>query len=78
MEYIATFYTHSGAIKYTRHLRGLKIKAESRPVPRALSSNCGVAVQFTFAGDVSLYISEDMEKLFKITPGGYKLIYEND
>lgn len=78
MDYIATFYTHSGAVKYTMYLHELKIKAESRPVPRELSSNCGVAVQFTFDGDVSLHISEDMEKLFKITPGGYRLIYEND
>ncbi len=77
MEYIATFYTHSGAIKYRRHLRGKKIDVELMPVPRELSSNCGIAASFTLTQDINSYISDDMEKLFKITTNGYQLLYEN-
>ncbi|HHY09723.1 MAG TPA: DUF3343 domain-containing protein [Firmicutes bacterium] len=77
MEYIATFYTHSGAIKYRRHLKSKKIDVELMPVPRQLSSNCGIAASFTLTEDINFYISEDMEKLFKITPNGYELLYKN-
>jgi|LSQX01.1.fsa_nt_gb hypothetical protein len=78
MEYIATFYTQSGAIKYQRYLRREGVDVELRPVPRELSSDCGIAACFSPPGDVRQYISEDMEKIFKICAGEYTLIYENE
>ncbi|HHY16256.1 MAG TPA: DUF3343 domain-containing protein [Firmicutes bacterium] len=78
MEYIATFYTQSGAIKYQRYLQKENIPVELLPVPRQISSNCGIGARFTLTGDVADYISEDLEKLFEITPQGYGLIYANE
>jgi len=46
MEYIATFFTHSGAVKYKKYMQKLGIQAELMPVPRRLSSDCGIAARF--------------------------------
>lgn len=43
MDYIATFFTHSGAVKYRRYMGRLGVEAELLPVPRRLSSDCGIA-----------------------------------
>ena len=78
IEYIATFFTHSGAVKYQRYMQREKINIELQPVPRQVSSNCGIGARFTFNGDIKQYISEDTEKLSQVTADGYKLLYEND
>jgi hypothetical protein len=77
MEYLATFFTHSGAIKYQRFLRGKSVQAEALPVPRKFSSNCGIGVRFATEKDVRQYISEDMEKLYLFDSCEGRLIYEN-
>jgi hypothetical protein len=75
MEYVATFYTHSGAIKYNRYLRSRGINSEVMPVPRKFSSNCGIGVKFATEEPIKTLISEDMEKLFRIEDGKDELIY---
>ncbi len=47
MEYIGTFFTHSGAIKYSRFLNKLNINNQTMPVPRKISSNCGIGLNLT-------------------------------
>ncbi len=76
MEYLATFFTHSGAIKYQRHMRGLKVNAELMPVPRKVSSNCGIAARFVFDGDIKTVISDDIEQVLTIKDREYILIYK--
>lgn len=78
MKYIATFYTHSGALKYQRHLQSADIVIELRPVPRQLSSSCGLAGEFFFSGEINSMISEDIEKLYQVTEQGYVLLYTNE
>ncbi|KDR96354.1 Protein of unknown function [Peptoclostridium litorale DSM 5388] len=79
VEYVAVFFTHSGAIKYDKFLNGENIHSELMPVPRKLSSNCGIGVKFSYEGDVSTLLCDDIEKLFKSTlPKEYSLVYEND
>ena len=78
MNYLATFYTHSGAVKYQRYMRKEGIPVELLPVPRQVSSNCGIAAKFTMDQDITKYIGEDMEKLFKVTDDGYILIYNDE
>ncbi len=51
--------------------------AELMPVPRKLSSSCGISAKFEYSGDIRSMISEDIEKLFEITGSEYKLIYKN-
>mgnify|MGYP000915928629 CR=1 FL=1 len=77
MEYIATFYTHFGAIKYSKYLSGKNIPSETMPVPRKLSSSCGICVKFKTDVNISSIISEDMEKVFAINDSDIKQIYEN-
>ena len=46
MTYIATFYSHFGAIRFKRLCRDAGIPAELMPVPRNLSSSCGTCVRY--------------------------------
>jgi len=76
MEYIATFYTHSGALKFQRYMRQKGIEIELMPVPRRFSSNCGIGAKFKVEGDIRPFISEDIEKLYKITDTDEILVYK--
>lgn len=78
MEYMATFYTHFGAVKYHRYLQNLGVRAETMPVPRKYSSNCGIGVRFGTAQDIKTLISEDIEKLFLLQDGEGRLIYQDE
>lgn len=75
MEYVATFFTHSGAMKYKRHMEKNGIKIELMPVPRKLSSDCGIGARVVLEGDIRQYISEDIHRLFIMEDGKERLIY---
>lgn len=78
-EYIAIFFTHSGAIKFNKKLKSNNIECELMPVPRKLSSNCGIGAKFKFDRDIIDIINNDIEKIFIIDNREYKLVYdEND
>ncbi|WP_040212821.1 DUF3343 domain-containing protein [Clostridium polynesiense] len=76
MEYIATFFTHSGAIKFSRFLTKNNIDNETSPVPRKLSSSCGIGVTFYYQGNTEDIHSDDMEKLFSKVNNDYLLVKE--
>lgn len=76
MEYLALHFTQSGAIKFYTMLKNKKLSAEMMPVPRALSSSCGIAVKMCYNGDIRSIISEDVDKLYEIRGGDYCLLYE--
>lgn len=78
MEYIATFHTHLGAVRYYKYLQGRGIRSEMIPVPRKYSSDCGIAVKFTTEEDVKSLISEDTDKIYLINQGEDRLIYKNE
>ncbi|MFD3158002.1 DUF3343 domain-containing protein [Haloimpatiens sp. FM7330] len=78
MNYMALFYTHSGAIKYDRFIKSNGYPCELMPVPRKLSSNCGIGAKFSFDGNIKDIVSEDIEKIFTVENKNYKLIFEND
>jgi hypothetical protein len=77
MQYLATFFTHCGAMKYQNHLKSQNLTEELMPVPRKLSSSCGVAVRFEYSGDIRTMISEDIDSLYIIEDKNYKLAYKN-
>lgn len=77
MQYLASFFTHCGAVKYQNHLKKQNIPVILMPVPRKLSSSCGISAKFEYNGDISSMISEDIENLFEIVGSEYKLIYKN-
>lgn len=77
MQYIALFFTHSGAIKYGNLLNKNLIKNQTMPSPRKISSNCGVSVKFEYEGNIQDIITTDIEKLFIVEDiNSYKMVYE--
>jgi len=75
-EYIAVLFTHSDAIKLSRECQKRNIKYKLMPVPRKLSSNCGVCVNFHYEEDIQDLIFSGIEKIFHIEDGNYILVYE--
>lgn len=78
MNYLATFFTHSGTIKFKRNLIKKNIENEALPVPRQLSSNCGIGVKFLINENIEEVYNDDIEKIFKIEKEGYKLYKDFD
>jgi len=70
MEYLATFYTHYGAMRFHKYCRKGGLSAKMTPVPRELSASCGVCVRFenTFAPNKEEH--EDMECCYTVTSDG--------
>ncbi len=48
------------------------------PVPRRLSSNCGIGVRFKTDQDINNMITEDIEKIFKMDYGSHVEVYNCD
>lgn len=74
--YIAVLFTHSDAIKLSRECKKRNIKHKLMPVPRKLSSNCGVCVNFHYEKNIEDLIFSGVEKIFCVEDGEYILIYE--
>ena len=61
MNYIATFFTHYGAMRFNKYCAKEGISAKMSPVPRELSASCGVCVFFDADGAPQPKDHEDME-----------------
>ncbi len=77
MSYIATFHTHLSAMLTSRALSGAGIENRLIPVPRALSSSCGTALEYDSAPCLEL-MDVDTERVYKANGDGYVLIFENE
>lgn len=76
-QYIATFFSHFGAVRF-QHLcveRGWQ--AQLRPVPRSLSSSCGTCVVFQDAAleDAESLQTPELEQLVLQCGDGYEVVY---
>ncbi|MDF2672499.1 MAG: hypothetical protein K0R09_764 [Clostridiales bacterium] len=78
MDYTATFYTHSGAIKFERFMKRKNIQVTLMPVPRKFSSNCGIAAKLKYDGDIRDIIITDIEKIFAIEEEKSRLVYDSE
>ena len=78
MQYFITFFTHSGAIKFSRMLNKKNILNETSPVPRKLSSNCGIGVSLNYDEDIEELYIEDMERIYRKTDDNYSLYKDFD
>lgn len=74
--YIATFFSHFGAVRFGRQLRQLGINHTLMPVPRRVSSSCGTCVRFQ-AAEVPEVETDDLERLFRQTGDSYEEIFSN-
>nr|WP_294661384.1 DUF3343 domain-containing protein [uncultured Blautia sp.] len=77
MKYIATFYSHYGAIQYRKNCEKMDLEAAVMPVPRDLSSSCGTCVRFEAEGKFPER-NEEVEQIVQIEDSGYVCIYHAD
>lgn len=76
MKYIATFFSHFGAIRFEKNCKNKNISAKLMPVPRTLSSSCGTCVSYESnsynpLGD----ISDEIEQIVEVSEDGYREHY---
>lgn len=76
MNYIATFFSHFGAIRFKKMCDQNHHKARIMPVPRDLSSSCGTCVRYSadtfYPGEVD---SEELEQIVEVNDSGYEVKY---
>lgn len=76
MTFIATFYSHFGAIRFKKHCQAHQIPVQIMPVPRDLSSSCGTCARYEAASAcVDLEHAEEIEQVVEVVQQGYKLHY---
>lgn len=75
IEYIATFYSHYGAICFRKSCQSMGLEAAVMPVPRNLSSSCGTCVRFHSPEKSFPQINEELEQIVQVTPEGYQPVY---
>lgn len=79
MSYVATFYTHFGAMTFKRRLNTLGDEtAELISAPRQVSVSCGTAVSFCMPFDERTMPDEDTEAIYLVKNDSYERIYHND
>ena len=72
MTYIATFYSHFGAIRFKKLCATQGWNARVMPVPRDLSSSCGTCVRYDgTALCPSDEMPEEVEQIVQVTDTGY-------
>ena len=76
MRFIATVYSHYGAIRYKKACEQIGLSARLGPVPRALSSSCGTCVIIDASSPDQLPpFPEEIEQVAEETPTGYARYY---
>ena len=74
-QYIATFFSHFGAVRFQRLCAERGYEAQLAPVPRRLSSSCGTCVLFKTAelneGKLQPLLTPELEQLV-LDENGYQ------
>lgn len=74
MNFIATFYTHFGALSFKKRLEHLGDAPVLQPVPRALSASCGTCVRFELPFEETM-ADEDVEGVYQVDGEQYRCLY---
>lgn len=77
-EYIATFYSHYGAVCFKNNCQSLGLEAVIMPVPRNLSSSCGTCVKFQSRENLFPEINEELEQIAAVSQDGYRIVYSSE
>ena len=79
MRYIATFYSHFGAIRFKNEAHSSVTSIELMPVPRHLSSSCGTCARFEAPDDYTYQCDEsgEVEQVVRETDNGFEQIYSS-
>ena len=75
--FVATFHTHAGALKFERKLVALNEPCKLMPVPRKISSSCGICAKFEYENFKSL-VFEDMDAIYLVIRQEYQRVWENE
>jgi hypothetical protein len=74
--YIATFFSHFGAIRFNKQLKEQGLHGKLMPVPRRVSSSCGTCVKFEAESDTAVH-SDDLEQLFLVSGEELTMLHSN-
>jgi len=74
---LVTFFTQAGAIRFEKELKTSGIEGKLKPVPRVLSSSCGLCVEAPLESLEDFDI-EDVECCYAVTFDGYELLFRNE
>ena len=72
--YIATFFSHFGAMVFKKKCDGEGYPAVIMPVPRSLSSSCGTCVRFEAEGEFPEK-NEETEQIVRVEKDEYICIF---
>jgi hypothetical protein len=79
MKYTIVFHTQSGALKFDSKMRKLKIPCSLQPVPRKLSSSCGICAKLTYNENPESLNEPEIECIYKeVSTNQFELIISNE
>lgn len=79
MNYTVVFFTHSGAIKFEKRMNKLNIPCTLQPVPRKISSSCGICAKVCYENIIDDLIEDEIHSIYKdIAKNQYEMIYESE
>lgn len=80
MKYIATFYSHFGAMRFKKEPPQGVHNVVLMPVPRDLSTSCGTSA--IFEADCGFTFSNDpqgeIDQIVKVLDCGYEVVYDSN
>lgn len=74
---VASFYSHIGAVRFSRDLKGRGIECTLKPVPRSISSSCGTCAQFE-SDEPLACISGDVDGIYALENGSYTSLWQRE
>lgn len=77
-QYIATFHTHLSAQRSHRALTNAGINAKLAPVPREVSSSCGICMRYESEDSCEQLMDTDLEGIYQISEEGYNKVIERE
>ena len=77
MIYIATFFSHYGAMHCKKLCDGAGLPAKMMPVPRKLSSSCGTCVRVEAQDAEQIPRTEESEQIALEEENGYRILWSN-
>ena len=72
---IATFYSHYGAMRCKKLCDEAGLPARMMPVPRMLSSSCGICVRIETEDAERIPRTEESEQIAMQEAGGYRILW---
>ena len=77
MIYIATFFSHYGAMHCKKLCDQAGLPAKLMPVPRKLSSSCGTCVRVEAQDAEQIPRTEESEQIALEEENGYRILWSN-